>query len=227
MSESSLSAPSADAFVPSERSRLRRLHERGQYDRAAVHAVLDAGTLAHVGYVVDGQPYVTPTLYWRDGDRLYWHGSSASRMLRTVKQGTPVCLTVSHLDGIVVARSGFHCSVNYRSVMAFGTARAIEDEAEKEAVLRDFVDGLMPGRWAEMRPPTAQELKGTTVVWMDMEEAAAKVRSGPPKDDEEDYALACWAGVVPVRTVLGAPEDDPRLAAGIPVPDSVRGIRLG
>jgi hypothetical protein len=208
-----------DEFTPTERSRLRRLHERGRYDKATIYPILDAGFLCHVGYVIDGQPYVTPTSYWRDGDRLYWHGSSASRMLRAIAQAIPVCLTVCHLDGIVLARSGFHSSINYRSVMAFGHAKAIDDPREKLKSLEDFVERLHPGRWAELRPVSTQELKGTTIVSMEIEEASAKTRAGPPKDDEEDYALGVWAGVLPVHMITGQPEPDPRLVPGTPKPD--------
>jgi uncharacterized protein len=204
-------------FQPTPRTRIRRLGKRAHYDKASVHAVLDAGVLCHVGYVIEGQPYVTPTLYWRHGDRLYWHGSSASRMLRHLKQGVPVCLTVTHLDGFVLARSGFHHSVNYRSVMALGTARPVPDD-DKNAVLDDFVERVLPGRVAEIRPPTRQELKATTVLWMEIEEVSAKIRTGPPVDDEEDYELPVWAGVVPVATVIGRPDADPRLREGIAPP---------
>lgn len=200
----------ADGYPPTARTRARRLGKRARYDREAVHAVLDAGLLCHVGYVIDGQPYVTPTLYWRHGERLFWHGSSASRMLRHRKQGVPACVTVSLLDGFVLARSGFHHSVNYRSVMALGTARPVA-EPDKLAVLEEFVEHLLPGRWLELRPPTRQEIKATTVLWMELEEVSAKIRTGPPIDDEEDYELPVWAGVIPLQTALGAPEPDPRL----------------
>ncbi len=216
-----------DDFVPTSRSRARRVHERARYDRETVHALLDAGVLGHVGYVIDDQPYVTPTLYWRDGDRLYWHGSSASRMLRTVSQGIPACLTASHLDGLVVARSGFHCSVNYRSVMAFGRAHAVSEPDAHLQALHRFLEHVLPGHWAQMRPPSAQELKATTVVSMEIEEASAKIRTGPPKDDEPDYDLSCWAGVVPVRTVVGEPIPDPRLKPGIAPPGYLAAARLG
>jgi nitroimidazol reductase NimA-like FMN-containing flavoprotein (pyridoxamine 5'-phosphate oxidase superfamily) len=196
---------------------VRRLPKRGHYDRDTVHAVLDAGVICHVGYVLDGQPYVTPTCHWRRGDRLYWHGSSASRMLRHLKGGVPVCVTVTHLDGFVLARSGFHHSVNYRSVMALGCAQALPDEAKLEA-LREFVERLFPGRWDELRPPTAQEIKATTVLWMDLDEVSAKIRTGPPVDDEEDYALPVWAGVLPVASMIGRPQADPRLGGGIQAP---------
>lgn len=215
------------AYEPSPRSRVRRLYARGSYDHDAVYAILDVGFICHVGYVIDGQPYVTPTSYWREGNRLYWHGSSASRMLRTVKEGIPACLTATHVDGLVLARTGFHHSVNYRSVMAFGNARPVGDEAEKAAVLKNFMDSLIPGRWEALRPPNEQELKATTVVWMDIEEASAKVRTGPPIDDEEDYELPIWAGVIPISTRIHAPEPDPRLARGISVPENLKTFSVG
>lgn len=201
---------------------MRRLPKRGHYDRETVHAVLDAGVVCHVGYAIDGQPYVTPTCHWRHGDRLYWHGSSASRMLRHLKEGVPACVTVTHLDGLVLARSGFHHSVNYRSVMAFGRARLVPEEAKLEA-LRDFVERLFPGRWDELRPPTGQEIKATTVLWMDLDQVSAKIRTGPPVDDEEDYELPVWAGVLPASSVRGMPEPDDRLAPGTALPDYLRG----
>jgi nitroimidazol reductase NimA-like FMN-containing flavoprotein (pyridoxamine 5'-phosphate oxidase superfamily) len=204
-------------FTPTKRTRVKRIHERGHYDRETVYAILDAGVICHVGYVIDGQPYVTPTSYWRHGDLLYWHGSSASRMLRHLKEEVPACVEVTHFDGFVLARSGFHHSINYRSVMALGRARLVP-EGEKLAALEDFVERLFPGRWAELRPPTRQEIKATTVLRMKLAEVSAKVRTGPPKDDEEDYALPIWAGVLPVATAIGHPEADPRLAAGIHAP---------
>jgi len=207
-----------DAFNPSTRSRVKRLAKRGAYDRATVYGILDAGLIGHVGYVIDGQPFVTPTAYWRDGDVLYWHGSSASRMLRHLAQGMPACLAVSHLDGLVLARSGFHHSLNYRSVMAFGRARLVEDPAQKGAALDAFLERLYPGRTLTLRPTTAQEIKATKVIAMEIEEASAKVRNGGPVDDEEDYALPIWAGVIPVRQVIGADVPDPRLAPGIARP---------
>ena len=166
------------AFTPTTRTQVRRMPKRGHYDRETVHAILDAGAIAHVGYVVDGQPYVTPTAYWRKGERIYWHGSSASRMLRTIDAGPPVCVTVAHIDGFVLARSAFHHSVNYRSVMAFGTAHKLTDEAEIVEALRDFTERLYPGRWDALRPIQAQEIKATTVLAMDLTEAVAKVRTG-------------------------------------------------
>jgi nitroimidazol reductase NimA-like FMN-containing flavoprotein (pyridoxamine 5'-phosphate oxidase superfamily) len=210
------------AFTPTHRSKVKRLHERGRYDEESVFAILDAGIVAHIGYVIDGQPYVTPTAYWRRGRTLYWHGSSASRMLRTQKEGIAVCVTVSLLDGLVVARSGFHHSVNYRAVMAFGRAHIVEDVKAKEAELDYFIERVYPGRVATLRTVNQQELKGTTLLAMEIEEASAKVRVGEPKDDEEDYGLDIWAGVIPIRQVVGAVENDPRLKAGVPLPEHLR-----
>ena len=212
--------------APSERTRLRRLHQRGAYDRATIDAILDAGYLCHVGYIIDDSPYVTPTLYWREGDDVYWHGSSASRMLRET-QGAEVCLTVTHMDGFVLARSGFHHSVNFRSVMLFGNARKVTDADEKLERLKTFVEGLFPGRWDELRPVTGQEIKATTLLSMPISEASAKIRNGPPADDEEDYELPVWAGVVPVAPQFGAPQACPRLNGSTPLPDHVRALLNG
>jgi hypothetical protein len=215
------------AFQPTERSRVKRLHERAHYDRETIYAILDSQPICHVAYVIDGQPHVTPTCFWREGDRLFWHGSSASRMLRTVSTGVPVSLNVFNLDGFVLARSGFHSSINYRSVTAFGHAVLIEDKDAKLAALKAFVDGLWPGRWPELAPVKDQELKATTVVSMEIEEASAKVRTGPPNDEPEDYALDVWAGVHPIRQVVEAPESDPKLKAGVAVPTYLGGFTIG
>jgi nitroimidazol reductase NimA-like FMN-containing flavoprotein (pyridoxamine 5'-phosphate oxidase superfamily) len=212
---------------PSPRMRVRRLPKRGHYDRETIHAVLDAGTLCHIGYVVDGQPFVTPTLYWRHGDKVYWHGSAASRMLRSLDKGVPACLTVTHMDGFVLARSGFHHSINYRSVMAVGTAYAVRDKKEKLAHLEEFVERLFPGRWREIREPSEQELKATLLLGMSLDEASAKIRTGGPIDDEPDYALPCWAGVLPLSLAPGKPVPDQRLAAGTPLPAYLKGWTLG
>ncbi len=217
---------SNDDFKPTKRSRIKRLPKRAHYDRATVHAILDAGAICHVGYVIDGEPYVTPTAYWRKGEHVYWHGSSASRMLRTIAAGSPVCLTVTHLDGMVMARSAFHHSVNYRSVMVFGKATVVTDRAHKLEALEDFVERLYPGRWATLRPVNEQELKATTVLGMDLTEASAKIRTGPPVDDEEDYALPIWAGVVPVTIATGAPIDDARNLPGVARPGNLGSIKL-
>jgi nitroimidazol reductase NimA-like FMN-containing flavoprotein (pyridoxamine 5'-phosphate oxidase superfamily) len=204
------------------RTRLRRRHERGSHARPDVHAILDASPLCHVGYVIDGAPYVTPTLQWREGDRVFWHGSAASRFLDQV-EGKQACLTCSLLDGYVLARSGFNHSANYRSAMVFGTARTITDDAEKEAALRGFVENMFPGRWATLRPMTAQELKATSVLWMDIEEASAKVRAAPPGDAEE-ASVPVWAGVVPIRMAVGPVEPAPELAAGIELPEGIAAL---
>jgi len=211
----------SNAFVPSGRSTVKRLPKRGYYDRATVYAILDAGFICHVGYAIDGQPYVTPTIYWREGNAVYWHGSSASRMLRTLETGTDCCLSVTHLDGLVLARSAFHHSLNYRSVMLFGKAHKIEDAAEKLAKLESFVERLYPGRWQELRPVNAAELKVTTVLGMHVDEASAKVRSGGPVDDEADYAQPTWAGVIPVHSVTGVPVGDDALVKGVKMQTSL------
>ncbi len=221
-----MSASKTDSYQPTPRTRLKRLPKRAHYDRQTVHAILDAGFVCHVGYTIEGQPYVTPTTYWRHGDRVYWHGSSASRMLRNIAAGVPVCLTVTHIDGFVMARSGFHHSVNYRSVMALGIAHAVTDAAEKEQALDAFIERLFPGRVRELRPATRQELKGTMVVEMDLAEVSAKVRTGPPVDDEPDYALPVWAGVLPIATAFGPAEADPKLTPGIALPEYLRDFRL-
>ncbi|CAM4414894.1 pyridoxamine 5'-phosphate oxidase family protein [Palleronia rufa] len=214
-----------DTLTISEKSRLRRYHERGHFDRKTVNAILDAQPMCSVGYVIDGQPYVTPTFQWREGNRVYWHGSSASRALRQSNEAQ-VCLTVSILDGLVLARSGMHHSANTRSVMLFGTARKVEDPEEKLARLRNFVNGLFPGRYDTLRPDHAQDLKATMVLGMEISEGSAKIRTGDPGDDEADYALPIWAGVIPVQTTFGAPAPDPRNLPGVEVPEHVRTFRL-
>jgi uncharacterized protein len=220
-------ADTNDRFAVTERTRTKRLPERGHYDRDTVHAILDAGLICHVGYTIDGQPFVTPTAYWREDDHLYWHGSSASRMLRTLSGGISACVTVTHLDGLVLARSAFHHSMNYRSVMAIGIAHPVTDPDEKTTALKAFTERIVEGRWAQIRPPTSQELKATTVLRMKLEEVSAKIRSGPAKDDDEDYDLPHWAGVVPISTSIGAPLPDDRLDPNIPLPPELRRIRLG
>ncbi len=217
----------SDAYKPTPRTRLKRANKRGSYDRETVYAILDAGLLCHIGYVVDGQPFVTPTCHWRDGNRVYWHGSSASRMIRNQRDGIPVCLTVSHLDGLVMARSGFHHSVNYRSVMMLGQAEVVEGRDAKEQALEVMMERIAPGRWGELRPATTQEIKGTTVLAMEIDEVSAKVRAGDPVDDEPDYDLDVWAGVIPITTKIGKPISDPRLKKGIEVPGNVKKFRLG
>jgi nitroimidazol reductase NimA-like FMN-containing flavoprotein (pyridoxamine 5'-phosphate oxidase superfamily) len=205
------------ALTATPRSRVKRLPKRGHYDLATVHAILDAGFLCHVGYVIDARPYVTPTSYWREGDYVYWHGSSASRMLRSLEDGVDACLTVAHIDGLVLARSAFHHSINYRSVMLFGRAHKVDDSG-KEQVLHNFVERMYPGRWKELRPVNRKELKATTVLHMKIEEGAAKIRTGPPIDDEEDYDWRVWAGVIPVQQTIGRPASDGRVRADVGLP---------
>jgi hypothetical protein len=208
-----------------ERSKLRRLPNRGSNEMEAVYAILDAAFLAHVGFVVDGQPFVIPTLFGRAGDKLYLHGSAASRMLRTLEAGVPVCATVTLVDGLVLARSAFHHSMNYRSAVIFGTARKIDDPARKNEALRVISEHLIAGRWDEVRAPHSQELKATTVLELAIEEASAKSRSGPPVDDEADYALPLWAGVLPLAMKAGEPEPDARLTEGIAPSEFIRRFR--
>jgi len=203
---------------PSVRNRVRRLPKRAHYDWESLRAILDAAYLCHVGYVIDAQPFVTPTCYWRRDKQVLLHGSFASRMLKTLGQGIDVCVTVSIVDGFVLARSAFHHSINYRAAMLFGRAHLIEAEEAKRAAMEAFVERFFPGRWDTLRAVTRKELKATSVLALDIDEASAKIRTGPPVDDEEDYALPIWAGVVPVRSVSADPLPDPRLDPALPVP---------
>ncbi|MGH9699811.1 MAG: pyridoxamine 5'-phosphate oxidase family protein [Candidatus Acidiferrales bacterium] len=209
-------------YKPTERTRVERLPARGAYDRETVHAILEEGFVCHVGFVVEGQPFVIPTNYARVDETLYLHGSSASRMLRTLTGGVQVCVTVTLVDALVLARSAFHHSVNYRSVVMLGQATLVEDPDEKMRVLEAFTNHIVRGRWKDVRPPTAQELKGTSVLALPLAEVSAKVRTGPPKDDAEDYALPIWAGLLPLPVVPAVPIADPLLPADIPVPASVK-----
>ncbi|HEX3392731.1 MAG TPA: pyridoxamine 5'-phosphate oxidase family protein [Solirubrobacteraceae bacterium] len=200
--------------APAPRTRLRRMPARGDYERETIEAILDEAMVAHVGFAVEGQPYVIPTLHARVGERVYFHGSSASRTIRTLAAGSEVCLTVTLIDGVVLARSAVHQSVNYRSVLVFGQAEAITDFERKRAAIEAFSERMIPGRWREVRPPTEKELKAINVLSLPLDEASAKLRSGGPKDDEEDYSREGWAGVIPIATVAGAPLPDERLAPG-------------
>ncbi len=204
------------SYQPNPRTQVTRLPKRAVYDQAQVHAILDEGFLCHVGFTVEQQPYVIPTGYVRAGERLYIHGSAASRMLRKLDQGIQVCVTVTLIDGLVLARSSFHHSINYRSVVVLGIARLVLDHDEKIDALRRFTNHIVPGRWEEARQPTDQELKATSVLVLPLEEVSAKVRTGPPIDDEEDHAIPIWAGVVPVRMVAGEPTPDERISPAAP-----------
>ncbi|HEY6127933.1 MAG TPA: pyridoxamine 5'-phosphate oxidase family protein [Candidatus Acidoferrum sp.] len=208
-------------FTPTDRTQVKRLPKRGAYDHDTVFKILDEAFVCHVGFVVDGQPFVIPTNFGRVGETLYLHGSAASRMLRTLSEGIPICVTATLIDGLVLARSAFHHSVNYRSVVVLGTARLVTEPAEKMEALRLFTEHIMKGRWEQIRWPSEQELKGTTVLALPLEEVSAKVRTGGPVDDEEDYALPVWAGVLPLPVRAGAPIADLRLASGIAVPENV------
>jgi len=212
--------------LQTERTTVVRKLDRGRNDFATVAAILDEGFVCHVGFVADGQPYVIPTGYGRRDRTVYLHGLAVNRMLNHLERGVPLCLTVTLIDGIVYARSGFHHSMNYRSVMLLGTAFPVEG-AEKVDALRVIMDHITPGRWDDAREPTPTELKGTAVLALAIEEASAKVRSGDPVDDEEDYALPCWAGVLPFALTAGAPIPDARLTPGIAVPEYVSKYRRG
>jgi hypothetical protein len=206
---------------PTPRTKLRRLAERGKTERADLYAVLDAGLICHLGVICGGAPRVLPTAYGRLDDTLYLHGSTANTTLLAA-DGQPACVTVTHLDALVCARSVFHHSMNYRSAIVYGTARIVTDEAERLTALRVIVEQLVPGRWDESRPPTRKELAATAVLALPLTEASVKVRTGPASDDPEDYELGYWAGLVPARLEFGPPEPDALLPAGRPVPPHIR-----
>ena len=209
----------------SERTRVKRASELAVYDHAAIHAILDAMPLAHIGYVIDGAPHVTPTLQWREGERMFWHGSAASRMLEAI-EGRPVSINVTIFDGMVLARSGFAHSVNYRSVTLFGVAEVVRDPEEKTRALDRFMDLTFPGRRPDLRPMSAKELKATTVLSMSIAEASAKVSAGPPTD-QEDAAWPVWAGVIPLVLTVSPPIPADDMPDGIAVPDYARGFKIG
>lgn len=220
-------AVSSESFAPTPRTTFRRRANRGSYDRALVYSILDEGLVCHVGFVAGSEPCVVPTAYARIDDRLYLHGSPANRMLRTLSEGVPVCVTVTLLDGLVLARSAFHHSMNYRSVMIFGVAREIADREERRRAFEALLNHMVPGRHAATRLPDEQEDKATSLLALPIVEASAKVRTGPPVDAEEDYALPHWAGVLPLTLAACAPVPDERLPPGTPVPDEVARYRRG
>jgi nitroimidazol reductase NimA-like FMN-containing flavoprotein (pyridoxamine 5'-phosphate oxidase superfamily) len=207
-------------------TRLRRMPHKAAYDRASIDAILDAMPVAHVGHLVDGRPVVIPTLQWRIGDRVYWHGSAASRMQRQAADA-PVCLTVTITDAMVLARSGLEHSVNFRSVTVFGQATLLRDPGEKAQALEAMMEGMFPGRWGQLRPMTAPEVKATAILWLPLDEASAKISSGMPDDPEADLGWPVWAGLLPIAHVTGAPEPDPRLAPGTEVPGHALRYRFG
>ena len=207
-----------ESFTPTERTRVIREPHRGVYDRETIYKILDEGIVCHVGFSTDAQPFVIPTLFARVGDAIYFHGSAASRMLRGASAGVPVCITVTLTDGLVLARSVFNHSMNYRSVVALGRATLVEDAAEKFEALRAFTEKILPGRWQDARQPNEKELKATSILKLPLAEVSAKIRSGPVQDDEEDYALQVWAGIVPLHLQAQAPIRDERCDPAIPTP---------
>jgi uncharacterized protein len=217
----------SDPYPITRRNKVVRRYQRGFYDKPTVHAILDAALMAHIAYVMDGQPFCTPTGFWREGEHLFWHGSSASRMIRFQKPGVPVCVTVTHLDALVLARSGFHHSVNYRSVMAFGTAHLLEGDAEKRRAMDGFVDRFYPDRSKLLRAPNASDMKATTFVTMEIEQASAKIRDTHVGDEEEDYELPIWAARYPVRQVIGEAEPCPRQHPDAMIPAGMRFFHEG
>ena len=210
-----------NTFETTPNTRLKRLPERGSFDRETIYAILDEGFVCHVGFVMDGQPFVIPTAYGRVGDKLFIHGSAASRMQRSLSEGIRVCVTVTLVDGLVLARSAFHHSINYRSVVIFGTAVPVENPKEKMAALHAFTEHIVPQRWNDVRIPNEQELKATTVLCLPITEVSAKIRTGPPKDDEVDYDLPIWAGILPLQLAAGEPQADSEKSKTFPVPDYV------
>jgi nitroimidazol reductase NimA-like FMN-containing flavoprotein (pyridoxamine 5'-phosphate oxidase superfamily) len=208
-------------FEPTPNTTLKRLPERGAFDRAMVYSILDEAFICHVGFAVEGRPFVIPTSYVRVSDELFIHGSAASRMLRSLSEGIPVCVTVTLIDGLVMARSAFHHSINYRSVVILGVATALTSSDHKFTALQAFTEHVVPGRWSHVRQPNEQELKATTVLSLPLSEVSAKIRTGGPKDDEEDYAIPVWAGELPLRLAPGTPLADVKARAEYPVPDYV------
>lgn len=213
----------SDVFEKSPRNRVVRRPHRGKYDKATVYDILDSALVCHIAYAIDGQPYCTPTSFWREGDHLYWHGSSASRMIRAQGKGVPVCLTVTHVDAIMLARCGFNHSVNYRSVMAYGTAYLIDDPERKLQLMDNFLDRYFPGRAATMRPATTQEIKATSFIGMEIETASGKIRDEVLHDEDGDYETPAWVAKLPVRTTFGAPEECDRLLPGVEKPEGMAG----
>jgi hypothetical protein len=212
-----------ETFEKTRLNQIKRVPKRGHYDKATVYGILDAASVGHVGFSVDDQPFVIPTIYGRDGDTLYLHGATTSRMLVQLQKGLPVCLTVTHIDGLILARSAFHHSMNYRSAVVFGTARLVSEE-DKLHALEVISEQILKGRWSEIRRPNEKELKATSVVALEIEQASAKVRTGPPVDDAEDYDLPIWAGILPIQQVYGQPISDPAAKQSLELPPSVRGM---
>jgi nitroimidazol reductase NimA-like FMN-containing flavoprotein (pyridoxamine 5'-phosphate oxidase superfamily) len=216
-----------DRFAKTNRNKVKRLPERGHYDAATIYPIVDAALICHVGFAIDNQPYVIPTLHARQGDSILLHGAKGNRLLRHIQSGGPVCITVTVMDGIVLARSVFHHSINYRSAVLFGTGAIVEGDEERMQALEAFTERLIPGRWRDARPPSPIELKQTTIVAVPIESASAKIRTGPPKDEDEDMDLPVWAGVLPLQYVAGAPIADAQLDPGVELPDYIRDYDTG
>ena len=209
-------------FPKTERNQVRRIAKRGKYDRKTIYKILDEGFVCHAGFVVEGQPFIIPTLYARSGDSIFIHGSAVSRMLKNLSEGVKVCVSVTLVDGLVLARSAFHHSINYRSVVVFGTGRLIESDEEKLSALKTISENALPGRFEDSRPPTQKELNVTSVIKIEIEEASAKIREGYPIDDDKDYDLDFWAGVLPIETRFGEPIADAKLYEEIELPDYLK-----
>jgi nitroimidazol reductase NimA-like FMN-containing flavoprotein (pyridoxamine 5'-phosphate oxidase superfamily) len=221
-----MTAETSHHAAPSERTRVKRYNWLASYDQDLVRRILDATPLAHIGCSMDGVPFVTPTFFWREGDRIYWHGSAAGRMFKVLEQ-QDICVTVSMLDGLVMARAAFNFNCNFRSVMLLGRAELIHDTQTKIEKLRNFVNGLIPGQWERLRPMLDKEIAATVVASMPIDEASCKVRSGPPEDNPEDYAFPVWAGVIPVSYQVGTPEPDPKNLPDVSMPPDVLSFHLG
>tara|TARA_B100000745_G_C20117541_1_gene382593 strand:- start:14 stop:673 length:660 start_codon:yes stop_codon:yes gene_type:complete len=214
-----------DSVRKTKKTTTVRKHERGAYDRNTVYSIIDSTPLCHVSYIIDDWPYVTPTIQWREDNRIFWHGSSASRFLRQIAD-RPACLAVTHFDGIVLARSASHHSANYRSVMLFGTAEALKGK-EKDQALESFMDSMFPNRWSQLRPMTETESKSTAVLSMIIDEGSAKVRTGHSVDEKDDYSLPIWAGIIPIVQQIGTPEPDPKNLHGLSIPEHVSEFKIG
>lgn len=211
-----------EEYSKTDKNKVKRVPKRGHYDKETIFKILDSAFVCHVGFVVDGQPFVIPTAYGREGEKIYLHGATKSRMMQEMEKGIPVCITVTHLDGIVMARSAFHHSMNYRSVVVFGSAKLVEESSEKNRALYIISEQIAPGRWDEARVPSDKELKATSVLAVDIETASAKIRTGNAGDDKPDYDLDIWAGVLPIQMTIGEPIEDPLLKSGIELPTSVK-----
>lgn len=217
----------SETFAKTSLNKVKRLPERGHYDAATIYPIVDAALLCHVGFAIDNQPYIIPTLHARQGDTILLHGAKGSRLLRHIQSGGPVCITVTVMDGIVLARSVFHHSINYRSAVLFGTGAVVEGDEARLRALEAFTERLIPGRWADARPPSPVELKQTTIVAVPIESASAKIRTGPPKDEAEDMDLPVWAGVLPLQYVAGAPIADDQLSPAVELPEYIRDYHVG